>query len=291
MSGRLEGKVALITGGASGMGLATAELFIGEGASVVVADIDEARGRELEAAHGKALRFVRCDVTVEHDIVAAVGVARSAFGGLDILFNNAGNPGPPVDVLDMTGELWDRLMALQVRGPMFGIKHAAAAMRERGGGAIVNTASVAALEYGWGPIAYSTGKAALLHLTRCAAGELAKLNIRVNAICPGVIATEIFAKYLGVTGQAAENVRDVVIRNGVDVQPLRRTGLPEDIARACLYLASDDSRFVTGTHVVVDGGLTVGPRHAWDPTSPAPAERMGFTPQNVEKLMAGEMPS
>ena len=290
MSGRLEGKVALITGGASGMGLETVRTFIAEGAKVLVADVDEASGSEMEATLGDALRFVRCDVTVEDDIVAAVEATRSGFGGLDILFNNAGTPGPDVGVLDMTSELWDRLMALLVRGPMLGIKHAAVAMRERGGGAIVNTASVAALEYGWGPIAYSTGKAAVIQLTRCAAAELAEYNIRVNAICPGVIATSIFAKYLGLTGQAADNVLDMVVRNGINVQPLRRTGLPEDIANACLYLASDESRFVTGTHLVVDGGLTVGHRHSWDPTSPTPAERIGFTPENVAKLMAGELP-
>lgn len=290
MSDRLLGRVALITGGASGMGLATVGLFIAEGAKVVVADVDEAAGRELEAAHGDALRFVRCDVTVEDEIAAAVDSARSAFGGLDVLFNNAGHPGPPVSVLDMTSELWDWQMALSVRGPMFGIKHAAAAMRERGGGAIVNTASVAALEYGWGPIAYSTGKAALIQLTRGAAAELASLNIRVNAICPGVIATPIFAKYLNVTGEAAENVREMVVRNASDVQPLRRTGLPEDIAHACLYLASDDSRFVTGTHIVVDGGLTVGDRHSWDPTAPAPTDRIGISSENLEKLIAGQVP-
>ncbi len=290
MSDRLAGKVALITGGASGMGLGTVELFLTEGAQVVVADVDEEGGRALEAAHGGALRFARCDVTREEDIAAAVETARSAFGGLDILFNNAGIPGPPTGILDITAELWDRLMALLLRGPMLGIKHAAAVMKDRGGGAIVNTASVAALECGWGSIAYSTAKAAVLHLTRCAAAELAEHHIRVNAICPGVIATPIFARYLGLTGEAADNVRRMVERNAATVQPLRRSGLPEDIARACLYLASEESRFVTGTHIVVDGGLTVGDRHSWDPSAPAPVDRIGFTPENVERLMAGETP-
>jgi NAD(P)-dependent dehydrogenase (short-subunit alcohol dehydrogenase family) len=290
VSCRLEGKVALITGGASGMGRATTELFVAEGARVIVADINEGSRRELEVAHGGSVRFVQCDVTIEDNFAAAVDAARSKFGGLDILFNNAGNPGPPVGVLEMTSEVWDRQMALHLRGPMFGIKHAAKAMRERGGGAIVNTASVAALEYGWGPIAYSISKAALVHLTRCAAAELAALNIRINAICPGVIATGIFGTYLGLAGGAAENARQVVVRNGANVQPLRRAGLPEDIARACLYLASDESRFVTGTHIVVDGGLTVGDRNSWDPAAPAPIDRMGFTAENVAKLMAGEMP-
>lgn len=290
MSGRLAGKVALITGGVSGMGRGTAELFLGQGAQVVIADIDEEGGRTMEAAHGSTARFTRCDVTKEEDIAAAVDLALSAFGGLDILFNNAGIPGPPVGILDMTAELWDRMMALLLRGPMLGIKHAAAAMRDRGGGAIVNTASVAALEYGWGPIAYSTAKSAVLHLTRCAAAELAEHGIRVNAICPGVIATPIFARYLGLEGEAADNVRQMVERNAATVQPLRRSGLPEDIARACLYLASEDSRFVTGTHIVVDGGLTVGDRHSWDPAAPAPVDRIGFTPANIDRLIAGEAP-
>ncbi|BBD98428.1 3-oxoacyl-ACP reductase [Sphingobium amiense] len=290
MTGRIEGKVALITGGASGMGLATVELFLAEGAKVVVADVDEEGGGALAAAHGDRLVFARCDVTVEADVAAAVDKARSAFGTIDIMFNNAAFPGPPTGILDMTTELWDRIMNLVLRGPMLGIKHAAAAMKKAGGGAIVNTASVAALEYGWGPIAYSTAKAAVLQLTRCAAAELAEHGIRVNAICPGVIATPIFARYLGLTGQAAENARQLVIRNAAKIQPLRQAGLPEDIARACLFLSSAESRFMTGTHLVVDGGLTVGDRHSWDPAAPAPVDHIGFTPEVIEKLNAGEMP-
>lgn len=270
------------------MGLETARRLVAEGASVVGCDIDEDSGNAAEDELGDRFRFVRCDVTSEADIANAVEVANSAFGGIDILFNNAGLPGPEVGVMDMTTELWDWLMALLVRGPMLGIKHAAPIMRARGGGAIVNTASIAALEYGWGPIAYSTGKAAVLQLTRGAAAELAPYNIRVNAICPGVTATGIFAKYLGLTGEAAERVRQMVIANAAKVQPLRRSGLPEDIADACLFLASDQAKFVTGTHLVVDGGITIGPRHAWDPETPPPATLMGFTPENVSRLMSGE---
>jgi len=288
MAGRLDGKVALITGAAAGMGRETAKLFVAEGAKVIATDIDEVGGRELEASDSQSIRFVKCDVSLEEDIIAAVQAAETEFGGLDILSNNAGIPGEPLGVLDMTTEIWDQLMAILLRGPMLGMKHAAPLMRKRGGGAIVNTASIAALEYGWGPFAYATAKAALVHMTRCVAAELAQFDIRVNAICPGVTATSIFAKYLGVTGEAAENVMEMVQRNAVNVQPLRRTGVPEDIAQACLYLASDESRFVTGTHLVVDGGLTIGPRHAWDPETPDPARIIGFTPENVAKLTAGE---
>jgi len=290
VSGRLQDKVAIVTGGVAGMGLGTVELFVNEGARVIVADIDEGAGRQVQLKMGDSVRFVRCDVTVEREIASAVELAEAAFGGLDIMFNNAGTSGPPVGVLDMTAELWDRLMALLVSGPMYGTKYAAQAMQRRGGGAIINTASVASFEAGWGPLAYSVGKAAVIQLTRCTAAELAPLGIRVNAICPGVIATDIFSKYLGLSGEAAENVRQMVIEHAPDLQPLRRAGLPEDIGRACLYLASDDSRFVTGTHIVVDGGLLVGDRHSWDTQAPAPTDRMGFTPENIEKLMAGIKP-
>ena len=287
MAGWLEGKVALITGAAAGLGMETVKLFAAEGAKVIATDIDEAGGRKLAATHSEAIHFVRCDVSQEEDIIAAVDAARSEFGGLDILFNNAGIPGAPLSILDMTTQVWEREMAILLRGPMLGIKYAAPLMRERGGGAIVNTASISALQFGWGSFAYSTAKAGLVHMTHCVAAELAPFNIRVNAICPGVTATSIFAKYLGLTGEAADNVLDMVQRKAVDVQPLRRPGLPEDIAQACLYLSSGESRFVTGTHLVVDGGLTTGPRHAWDPEAPDPARTMGFTPENVEKLMAG----
>lgn len=285
MSGRLAGRVALITGAASGMGLETVRLFVAEGASVIAADVDEVTGNDALRELGDTVRFVRCDVTSSEQIEAAVAAAEKYYGGLDILFNNAGFPGPEVGIADMTHEVWNHVMSINLLGPMLGIRQAVPAMRRRGGGSIVNTASIAALEYGWGPIAYSTAKAALLHLTRCAAAQLAEDGIRVNAICPGVVATGIFAKYLGVTGEVAEKVRELIIARGADLQPLQRTGMPEDIARACLYLSSDDSRFVTGTHIVVDGGITVGPRHAWDANTPPPATRLGFTPEGIAALL------
>lgn len=284
MSDRLAGRVALITGAASGMGLETVRLFVAEGARVIAADIDEAAGEAALGELGSAVCFVRCDVTRATDLEEAVAAAERAFGGLDILFNNAGWHGPEVGIADISCDAWHQVMAINLVGPMLGIRYAIPAMRRRGGGSIVSTVSIAALESGWGPIAYSTAKAGLLQLTRCAAAELAGHGIRVNAICPGVVATGIFAKYLGLSGEAAEKVREIVIARGSNLQPLRRTGLPEDVARACLFLSSDDSRFITGTHIVVDGGITVGPRHAWDATTPPPTASMGFTPEYVARL-------
>jgi NAD(P)-dependent dehydrogenase (short-subunit alcohol dehydrogenase family) len=261
MTSRLEGKVAVVTGGCSGIGLATAELFIVEGARVVVADLQDAKGRDLEARFDGALAYRRCDVTCEMEMVAALDHARDAFGGLDILFNNAGLSDRANTVAEIEAESWDAIFALLVRAPVLAIKHAAPMMAERGGGSIINTASVAALQAGLSP---------LVQFTRAAAPELARRNIRLNAVCPGLIATSIFGATFGMPRSAADQLAARVAELAPDAQPLARAGQPADIAEAVLYLASDAARFVTGTHMVVDGGLTLGPRHAWDPDSPGP---------------------
>jgi len=270
MTGRLDGKVALITGGCSGIGLGTVELFAGEGASVVAADVQDEKGQNLEQRFGGRVRYVHCDVIAEDEIAAACAAARGAFGGLDILFNNAGHVGMPggVDAISAAG--WDAVFALLVRGPALGMKHAAPLMRARGGGSIINTASIAGLQAGWGPLAYSTAKAAVIHMSRCAAAELSPQKIRVNAICPGLIATSIFGTALGMNRESADQMAAQVAQNAKVAQPIPKAGLPEDIAAAALYLASDDSLFVSGTHIVVDGAITVGGRHAWDPTAASP---------------------
>lgn len=270
MAGRLEGKVAVITGGVSGIGLGTVELFIAEGARVVAADIQDEKGRMLAQRFGDKLRYVRCDVTVEADIATAVGLAASEFGGLDILFNNAGISDGMRSIAEIEAEKWSWIFDVLVRGPALGMKYAAPLMVARGGGAIINTASIAGLQAGWGPIAYSSAKAAVVHMSRVAAAQLSPQRIRVNAICPGLIATSIFGASLGLPREVADQMAARVAEHGASVQPIPKAGAPDDIARAALYLASDDSEFVTGTYIVVDGGITVGARHSWDQTGPSP---------------------
>ena len=270
MAGRLEGKVAVITGGVSGIGLGTVELFIAEGARVVAADIQDEKGRMLAQRFGDKLRYAHCDVTVEADIAAAVGLAASEFGGLDILFNNAGISDGMRAIAEIEAEKWSWIFDVLVRGPALGMKYAAPLMLARGGGSIINTASIAGLQAGWGPIAYSSAKAAVIHMSRVAAAQLSPQKIRVNAICPGLIATSIFGASLGLPREVADQMAARVAEHGAKVQPVPKAGVPEDIARAALYLASDDSEFVTGTHIVVDGGITVGSRHSWDPSGPSP---------------------
>lgn len=270
MTGRLSGKVALITGGCSGIGLGTVELFVAEGACVVAADVQDAKGAMLERRFPETVRYVHCDVTVEAEIAAACALAVSAFGGLDVLFNNAGHAGLPGGVEAITADGWDQVFALLVRGPALGMKHALPLMRARGGGSMINTASIAGLQAGWGPLAYSAAKAAVIHMSRCAAAELSPQKIRVNAICPGLIATSIFGTALGLARDSADQMAALIAQNAAIAQPIPKSGLPEDIAAAALYLASDDSRFVTGTHIVVDGGITIGSRHAWDTAAPSP---------------------
>jgi NAD(P)-dependent dehydrogenase (short-subunit alcohol dehydrogenase family) len=267
---RLDGKVAVVTGGCSGIGLATVERFAREGARVLVADVREEAGRQVVAGLGEAVRFRRCDVTQEADIAAAMQAAVDAWGGLDIVFNNAGSGGARATIDEITGEEWDATQALLLRSVALGIRHAATHMKTRGGGAIVNTASVAGLQAGYSQIAYAVAKAGVIHLTKVAAAELARYRIRVNAICPGFIMTNIFAASTGITGESAERVKTALVGMAPRIQPVSMPGSPGHIADACVFLASDEAAFVTGTYLLVDGGLTIGPRNAWDPEAPSP---------------------
>jgi NAD(P)-dependent dehydrogenase (short-subunit alcohol dehydrogenase family) len=270
MAGKLEGKVAVITGGVSGIGLGTVELFVAEGAKVVAADIQDEKGAMLEKRFPGQVRYAHCDVTREDEIAAMVGLAKSEFGGLDVLFNNAGVSDMMRTIPEITADGWSWIFDILVRGPVLGMKHAAPLMLERGGGSIINTASIAGLQAGWGPVAYSSAKAAVIHMSRCAAAQLSPQKIRVNAICPGLIATSIFGASLGLPRAVADQMAALVAEKAPLAQPMPKAGMPDDIARAALYLASDDSVFVTGTHIVVDGGITVGGRHAWDPEAVSP---------------------
>ena len=287
MAGRLDGKVAVITGGASGIGLGTVELFVAEGAKVVAADIQDEKGAMLEKRFEGRVRYAHCDVTSEDEIKAALDLAKSAFGGLDILFNNAGISDRMGAITEVTADGWNWIFDILVRGPALGMKHAVPLMLERGGGSIINTASIAGLQAGWGPLAYSTAKCAVIHMSRCAAAELSPQKIRVNAICPGLIATSIFGDAMGLPRAVADQMAARVAENAAAAQPVPKAGLPEDIARAALYLASDDSAFVTGTHVVVDGGITIGGRHAWDAAAGSPfAAIMGVSPEEMANIVS-----
>lgn len=271
---RLDGKIAVITGGCSGIGLATVERFVAEGASVLLADIQDDAGRAIAARIGDRVRFRHCDVTRETDIAAVMDDAAEAFGGLDIVFNNAGAAGARLGIEDMTGEAWDETQALLLRSVALGIRYALPHLKARGGGAIVNTASIAGLQAGWSPIAYAVAKAGVIQLTKVAAAEVARYRVRVNAICPGYILTNIFHSGLDVAPDAVARIDAAMGRIAPQTQPVPVPGAPRHIADACVYLASDEAAFVTGTHLVVDGGITIGPRHAWDPRTESPIRRV-----------------
>ena len=254
---RLPGKVALITGGASGIGDATVRLFVAEGAAVLIADIQDERGRQLAAELGPRGAYVHCDVSREADVQGAIHTAVARFGRLDCLFNNAGYAGVSgaIDTIDTAG--FDATMGVLLRGVFLGMKYAAPVMKAQGSGSIISTASVAGLRTGFGPHVYSAAKAAVIHLTHSVAMELGESGVRVNCICPGGIATPIFGKAFGVPERADEIAG---LMKGVLplMQPIRRSGLPEDIAQAALWLASDEASFVNGHALVVDGGLIGG---------------------------------
>jgi NAD(P)-dependent dehydrogenase (short-subunit alcohol dehydrogenase family) len=266
MVDRLKNKVAVITGGCSGIGLATVELFIAEGANVVVADILTEQGAALEKRFSSKLRFIRCDVTREDEIAASIELAVSTFGGVDITFNNAGAVGTSDDIECMQAENWDYTMNLLVRSAMFGIKHSIGPMKLRGGGAIINTSSVAAVVTG--PPAYCAAKAAVLHLAHAAALELAPYNIRVNSVMPGFISTPIFGGMMGLQYEKSKQLADLVAKSAAHLQPLQIAGRPEDIAEAVLYFASDAAAFVTGTELRIDGGVTLIPQMELNPEKP-----------------------
>lgn len=257
MTKQLEGRVAIVTGGVSGMGLGTVERYLAEGASVVVGDMNTTKGDELikvAAERGVAdrLRFSRTDVSVEDDVAALVELAVEAFGRLDVMFNNAGIGGAFGPITELEADAWDETFAIDVRSVFLGIKHAARVMIGAGtGGSIINTASVAGLNAGAGPLAYSSAKAAVASLSQAAALELAPHRIRVNAICPGVIYTPLM-----------HQGNEAAVEEWLPaLQPWPDKGMPEHIAGAALWLASDDSTFVTGQNIVVDGGLlAAGPR-------------------------------
>lgn len=280
MGNRLEGKVAVVTGGASGMGLATVERFVAEGASVVLTDLppadfdaledrigaDQARlhyrdrakdgpndGHAIAERLGPAARFVPADVTVADELAVVVDTAVRELGGLDILFNNAGVGGAEGSVVDCPEPVFDRIIDVDLKAVWRGIKLAAPHMIERGGGSIISTSSGAALMGIPGLAAYSAAKGGVVALTRAAAMELAPARVRVNCICPGGIVTPIiYQSPLMGASIDPDTLRAVL---GM-AHPIPRAGEPEDIANTALWLASDEASFVTGQAIAVDGGLS-----------------------------------
>jgi len=244
---RLKGKVAIITGGGSGIGRATCLLFAREGAKVAVADYVAEGGnetvRQIKAAGGEAV-FVQTDVSKSADVQNMIGATVRNYGRVDILFNNAGIEGPSTKLANLKEEDWDRVIAIDLTSVYLGIKYVLPEMIRQGGGVILSTASVAGLVGFQGSGAYAAAKAGVINLTRLAALEYADKNIRVNCICPGVIETPMVDRVMG--GRPRERV--------VKTEPIGRLGRPEDIANAALFLASDESSFATGAPFIIDGG-------------------------------------
>jgi len=252
--GRLEGKVALVTGAASGIGESTAEVFAREGARVMIADVQDELGRNvverIRAAGGTA-EYVHCDVAVGEDVGGMVRATVDTFGALDILYNNAGLARTGT-VTEISEEDWDLVIDVDLKSVYLGCKYAIPEMRRSGGGSIISTASIAGIRGSPRLNAYSAAKAGVINLTRTLAAEVGADGIRVNCICPGIIVTPIWQQ----VGTLADEQRAAMWEMMGQRVLLRRVGMPEDIARGALFLASEDSSYITGHALVIDGGLT-----------------------------------
>jgi len=245
MAGELAGKVAIVTGGASGIGRATVELFVKEGACVTIADIDADAGNELAGALGDVAGFKRTDVTDADDVQELIDFTVERFGGLHVMFNNAGISSALTRFLDDDLSDFTRVMDVNLFGVMMGSQRAARHMSTNGGGSIINNSSIGGITAGPGVVTYRASKAAVIHFSKSIAADLGQYGIRVNCIAPAHIATPITTYDMG-----------PVMRF---TQPLRRQGQPEDVANAVLYLASDRSAQVSGVVLPIDGGTTAGP--------------------------------
>jgi NAD(P)-dependent dehydrogenase (short-subunit alcohol dehydrogenase family) len=251
-NGSFAGKVAFVTGAGSGIGRAAALAFAREGADVVVADVSEQGNREtarmIEEAGGRALA-VRCDVSRAADVKAALDSTIETFGRLDFAFNNAGVEQPIMAAADLTEEEWDRIADINLRGVFLCMKHEIPSMLKQGGGAIVNTSSGAGVKGFAGQAAYCAAKYGVIGLTKAAALDYAKANIRVNAVCPGIIETPMMDRFSGGTPEGRARV--------IAQEPVGRMGKPEEIGAAVVWLCSDAAAFVVGHAMVIDGGQTV----------------------------------
>ena len=260
MSDRLKAKVAIVTGATSGIGYRTAEMFVEQGARVLLAARREDKGRALADRLGDATFFVKTDVTQEEDVKSMIDAAVDRWGRVDCLFNNASSssPGDPVDQL--THADFRNAMDVQAGSVFLGIKHVVPIMKRQGGGNIINTASIAGLSVGYGSMLYSAGKAAVIHMTRCLAIELGEFKVRLNCISPGGIMTPIFlgAKQKEMSDEETALAVERLAALYDQRMALKRAGAPDDIAYAAVYLASDESRHVTGENLVVDAGTWLG---------------------------------
>jgi NAD(P)-dependent dehydrogenase (short-subunit alcohol dehydrogenase family) len=262
MTQELSGKVAIVTGGANGLGRATVALFVEEGAKVVIADLDQVRGAELAARLGSSARFKCTDVSNPDDVQAVVDFAVAEFGGLHIMFNNAGLSDNSFGrFLDDDLKHFQRVMNVNVLGVILGSQFAARHMANNGGGSIINTSSIAGISAGHGFTSYRASKAAVVHFTKSIAIELGEQLIRVNCICPGNVHTEM-ATYAGaapgMTQADVDRVQKAVYAVRMTRQPLKRQSEPIDVAQTALFLGSDRSRQITGQIIAVDGGATAG---------------------------------
>jgi len=259
MGRRLDGKVAVITGATSGIGWRTAEIFVAEGAKVVAAGRRAAEGEALVKKLGANCQFKQTDVTDEAQMKALISHAVETFGRIDCLFNNAGGPAQTGGIEGLDVAQLDAAMATLVRSVMLGMKHAAPHMRRQGSGSIINNGSIAGHLAGYSSsLVYGAAKAAVIHFTKCVAMELGEAGVRVNSISPGAIATGILAKAMGLESGAADNKADVLEGLFRSAQPIPRAGLPDDIAHAAAFLASDESSFINGADLVIDGGVIGG---------------------------------
>ncbi len=257
---KLQGKVAVITGAASGIGAATARLFVEEGAKVVVGDIQDEVGERFAASLGESAIYRHCNVAREAQVAELIKAATETWGRLDVLYNNAGFVGVQGPFEETSVDDYDLTMDVLLKSVFLGIKHASPIMKAQGSGSIISTASICGLVPDVGTHIYNVAKAGVIMMTKSAALELAEQNIRVNCICPGFIATQLAAgRALSDIDEAENAERMTKVKDRMsDSQPLQRMGDPDDIARMALFLASDDAEWITGTAQVVDGGLTLG---------------------------------
>ena len=255
----LERKVALITGAAGGIGRATSKLFLEEGAKgVIMADIWDEMGEKTADELGPNAIYIHTDVSQESDIRKSIELTIEKFGRLDIVFSNAGNPGPGGGIEDVPTNEFDHTMAIHLRAAYLYMKHSIPIMKKQGSGCFICTSSVASFQQGMGTLPYSLSKAGINHLVRIAAVELGLFGIRANAIAPGGIATGIFGQALGLSRNGAEKFAKLMKETLAEGQAIRRAGSPEDIANAALFLGSDSSSFITGVTLKVDGGMLSG---------------------------------